>query len=252
MTRPSNIDVTSSAPVCRVLFSDGARRSERLLLRACLAVNRILDAGGGWWERSDVSNPEQHADHDEVQRAAEIERCRGADRGRERSDEREPEGLLSAMLKIGAESRVLPNERRKRRLRLPGAAIDHDFAAPVQPKIGPGTRKIRKIPASADVAQLVEHFTRNEGVPGSSPGVGSGRKVLLESMFWPSAFAARTSQILVGGYTRGTRVFRGALRRLVATLRSDRDSAPANSSVATGVAVRSLTRSGPARPRGPP
>ena len=27
----------------------------------------------------------------------------------------------------------------------------------------------------ADVAQLVEHFTRNEGVPGSSPGVGLGR-----------------------------------------------------------------------------
>jgi hypothetical protein len=24
----------------------------------------------------------------------------------------------------------------------------------------------------ADVAQLVEHFTRNEGVPGSNPGVG--------------------------------------------------------------------------------
>src|SRR6185503_21031650 len=28
---------------------------------------------------------------------------------------------------------------------------------------------------SADVAQLVEHFTRNEGVPGSSPGVGFER-----------------------------------------------------------------------------
>jgi hypothetical protein len=28
----------------------------------------------------------------------------------------------------------------------------------------------------ADVAQLVEHFTRNEGVPGSNPGVGSGSK----------------------------------------------------------------------------
>ena len=28
----------------------------------------------------------------------------------------------------------------------------------------------------ADVAQLVEHFTRNEGVPGSSPGVGSSGK----------------------------------------------------------------------------
>ena len=26
----------------------------------------------------------------------------------------------------------------------------------------------------ADVAQLVEHFTRNEGVPGSNPGVGFG------------------------------------------------------------------------------
>ena len=64
------------------------------------------------------------------------------------------------------------NERGERRLRLHGAAIDHDFAAPVQPEIGPGTRKIREIPANADVAQLVEHFTRNEGVPGSIPGVG--------------------------------------------------------------------------------
>ena len=30
----------------------------------------------------------------------------------------------------------------------------------------------------ADVAQLVEHFTRNEGVPGSSPGVGSLSELL--------------------------------------------------------------------------
>ena len=30
----------------------------------------------------------------------------------------------------------------------------------------------------ADVAQLVEHFTRNEGVPGSSPGVGSSEAPL--------------------------------------------------------------------------
>ena len=40
------------------------------------------------------------------------------------------------------------------------------------------TQKDRKRPicsANADVAQLVEHFTRNEGVPGSSPGVGSGK-----------------------------------------------------------------------------
>jgi hypothetical protein len=74
------------------------------------------------------------------------------------------------MLVLGAESRVMCSERW---LRLPHAATDQDFAAPVQPEIGPGTRKIREIPASADVAQLVEHFTRNEGVPGSSPGVGS-------------------------------------------------------------------------------
>ena len=40
-----------------------------------------------------------------------------------------------------------------------------------------GLRRDRAIleagsPSHADVAQLVEHFTRNEGVPGSSPGVG--------------------------------------------------------------------------------
>src|SRR4051812_5900323 len=33
--------------------------------------------------------------------------------------------------------------------------------------------KTRICRSFADVAQLVEHFTRNEGVPGSSPGVGS-------------------------------------------------------------------------------
>jgi hypothetical protein len=35
----------------------------------------------------------------------------------------------------------------------------------------------------ADVAQLVEHFTRNEGVPGSSPGVGSLGKPRLGGAF---------------------------------------------------------------------
>src|SRR6476660_8928997 len=33
----------------------------------------------------------------------------------------------------------------------------------------------------ADVAQLVEHFTRNEGVPSSNLGVGSMRRVLTMS-----------------------------------------------------------------------
>ena len=40
-----------------------------------------------------------------------------------------------------------------------------------------GVSTIRRVPPTmdrpADVAQLVEHFTRNEGVPGSNPGVGS-------------------------------------------------------------------------------
>src|SRR3954466_7176227 len=34
-------------------------------------------------------------------------------------------------------------------------------------------RRATVLVLDADVAQLVEHFTRNEGVPGSSPGVGS-------------------------------------------------------------------------------
>src|SRR4051812_14159634 len=37
----------------------------------------------------------------------------------------------------------------------------------------PALGKTRICRSFADVAQLVEHFTRNEGVPGSSPGVGS-------------------------------------------------------------------------------
>jgi hypothetical protein len=69
-----------------------------------------------------------------------------------------------------------PADARERRLRLADAAADQDFAAPPQPEIGAESRKVREIPASADVAQLVEHFTRNEGVRGSSPRVGSGRK----------------------------------------------------------------------------
>src|SRR5204863_9419202 len=35
----------------------------------------------------------------------------------------------------------------------------------------------------ADVAQLVEHFTRNEGVPGSSPGVGFAPSLVDPDIF---------------------------------------------------------------------
>jgi hypothetical protein len=37
-------------------------------------------------------------------------------------------------------------------------------------------------PRPADVAQLVEHFTRNEGVPGSSPGVGFLNQAICSRM----------------------------------------------------------------------
>ena len=64
------------------------------------------------------------------------------------------------------------NRPQKRRVRLPHAEADLNFAAPLQHQTRQRSRKIQEIPANADVAQLVEHFTRNEGVPGSSPGVG--------------------------------------------------------------------------------
>ena len=65
------------------------------------------------------------------------------------------------------------NRPKKRQVRLPHAEADLNFAAPLQHQTRQRRRKIQEIPANADVAQLVEHFTRNEGVPGSSPGVGS-------------------------------------------------------------------------------
>ena len=37
-------------------------------------------------------------------------------------------------------------------------------------------QETQEVPANADVAQLVEHFTRNEGVRGSSPRVGSAAR----------------------------------------------------------------------------
>ncbi len=40
------------------------------------------------------------------------------------------------------------------------------------------------MPRPADVAQLVEHFTRNEGVPGSSPGVGSPQRPCKRRAFF--------------------------------------------------------------------
>jgi hypothetical protein len=51
-----------------------------------------------------------------------------------------------------------------------------------------GSKPLRT--ANADVAQLVEHFTRNEGVRGSSPRVGSG-EVACKSAVLPWRFRTR-------------------------------------------------------------
>src|SRR6202035_5828372 len=74
------------------------------------------------------------------------------------------------------------NRPQNRQVRLPHAEADLNFAAPLQHQTRQRSRKIQEIPANADVAQLVEHFTRNEGVPGSSPGVGSLRSSRLTSV----------------------------------------------------------------------
>ena len=86
------------------------------------------------------------------------------------------------------------NGPQKRQLRLRAAATDRNFAAPLQHQTWQRWGRTQEIPANADVAQLVEHFTRNEGVPGSNPGVGSEMNYLrigvfcgrpLKSRFWP-------------------------------------------------------------------
>jgi hypothetical protein len=65
-----------------------------------------------------------------------------------------------------------PVTRHKRRLGLPAAAADRDFAAPAQPDTGQRRPESQEIPANALLAQLVEHFHGKEGVVGSSPTEG--------------------------------------------------------------------------------
>src|SRR5437588_11225341 len=83
---------------------------------------------------------------------------------------------------VRSEDGMSPAERRVPRLTFGGAAANRDFAAPAQHGFLKRGQRIREIPANADVAQLVEHFTRNEGVPASSPGVGLRRLPGLSSM----------------------------------------------------------------------
>jgi hypothetical protein len=65
------------------------------------------------------------------------------------------------------------NRPQKRQVRLLAAEASRSFAAPLQHQTRQRRPKNQEIPASADVAQLVEHFTRNEGVGSSSLPVGS-------------------------------------------------------------------------------
>jgi hypothetical protein len=87
------------------------------------------------------------------------------------------------MFELTADGKAMPGERYKHELGLAEAAVDQDFAAPVQPEIGPGARKMWEVPASALLAQLVEHFHGKEGVDGSSPSEGFGRASPSEVLF---------------------------------------------------------------------
>src|SRR5437867_2992170 len=75
-----------------------------------------------------------------------------------------------------------------------------------------GPAKRLRFEDPADVAQLVEHFTRNEGVPGSSPGVG----------FRPFAgvSSALATRRAVFGYETGTYFDRFTLSEVVISSRS--------------------------------
>ena len=80
------------------------------------------------------------------------------------------------MIDLSSECQAVPGGHYEHELALRNAADDQDFAAPVQPKVGPEKLKIREIPANALLAQLLEHFHGKEGVVGSSPTEGSRGK----------------------------------------------------------------------------
>jgi hypothetical protein len=75
--------------------------------------------------------------------------------------------------------RAEPRRRARRLVRHARARAARPVAAGRAGAPAAGARRQRTrlhFATRADVAQLVEHFTRNEGVPGSNPGVGSSRK----------------------------------------------------------------------------
>ena len=81
-------------------------------------------------------------------------------------------GSREPMLTASAPCQAVPGGVDEHELALPAAAADPNFAVPVQYETAGEGRKIGKIPASALLAQLVEHFHGKEGVVGSSPTEG--------------------------------------------------------------------------------
>ena len=71
-----------------------------------------------------------------------------------------------------AQTACFVDDRSTRRLPCPERRPTRILQPPCSPKSAPGSWKIREIPAHADVAQLVEHFTRNVSVSGL--GLGGG------------------------------------------------------------------------------
>jgi hypothetical protein len=62
--------------------------------------------------------------------------------------------------------------------------------------------------AFADVAQLVEHFTRNEGVPSSNLGVGSKKSPAQGLFLWRERQRLRLPSSAVDGHAIGLKAGR--------------------------------------------
>jgi hypothetical protein len=74
------------------------------------------------------------------------------------------------------------NRPQRRQLRLRAAEANLNFAAPLQHQTTQRRPKIQEIPANADVAQLVEHFTRNDPPCRNAAPRGTGDSPCLQGI----------------------------------------------------------------------
>ena len=77
-------------------------------------------------------------------------------------------GSAHPLRRVRQRARRSPRTRGRRRR---AASARYELRRPRPPPVSAARPALHSL-GPADVAQLVEHFTRNEGVPGSSPGVG--------------------------------------------------------------------------------